>query len=256
MFFFNMLSQFLFLLLCNDWWVRHCQYPHCQIWRQPAPSFVLFAFSPMYRQWETGGETQRERERETFWLFEFTLKYGKGPIAEQREDKLSGDLPSRSSLDRLDVILFNLSTSSRHKEDRTGLTRCHRAAPSAYLCSLTFRYVKYKASAHMQLVPNTIYLHSVETRSAYKTVSCSFSSCELSSLKQAICFRAALLRVFVWIKAEGPLYLLATVATNTEVCSLLPSEERRWKGERRKPRNDPNIRLNSEIEGKTRHQSP
>lgn len=148
-------------------------------------------------------------------------------MAEQREDKLSGDLPSRSSLDRLDVILFNLSTSSQHKEDRTGLTSCHRADHRTYLCSLTLKYVKYKARARIDLVPNTIYLHSAETTSVYKTVSCSFSSCELSSLRQAICFCAVLLRVFIWIKAEGPLYLLATVATNTEVCSLLPSEESR-----------------------------
>lgn len=70
-------------------------------------------------------------------------------------------------------------------------------------------------------------------------------------------FRAVLLRAFVWIKAEGPLYLLATVATNTEVCSLLPSEERRWKGEPRKSQNYPNMRLHFfEIEGKTRHKSP
>lgn len=118
---------------------------------------------PVYRQWE-----MEERHRETFWLFGFTLKHGKEPIAEQREDKLSGDLPSRSSLDRLDVILFNLSTSSRHEEDRTGLTSCHRAVPmNAYLCSLTFKHVKpvHTGSADSY---NTIYLHSVETRSAYK----------------------------------------------------------------------------------------
>lgn len=70
-----------------------------------------------------GGE--KDRERETFQLFRFTLKYGVGPMAEQREDKLSGDLPSRSSMDRLDVILFNLSPSSWHEEDGVGLTSSH-----------------------------------------------------------------------------------------------------------------------------------
>ncbi len=214
-------------------------------------TICLLPHTPTVRD---GGDA--ERERKTFWMFAFTLKCGKGPIAEQREDKLSRDLPSRSSLGRLDVILFNLSTSPRHKEDRTGLASCHRAVPNIHLCSLTLKYVNYKASAHIELVPNTIYLHLVETKSARETLSCSFSSCELSSLKQTTCFCAALLRVFVWIKAEGPLYLLATVATNTDVWSLLPSEETRWKEAQRKPRNDPNIRLNSEFEGKTRNQSP
>lgn len=63
-------------------------------------------------------------------------------MAEQREDKLSGDLPSRSSLDRLDVILFNLSTTSQYKEDRMGLKSRHRADLNTYLCSLTLKYVK------------------------------------------------------------------------------------------------------------------
>lgn len=86
---------------------------------------------------------------------------------------------------------------------------------------------KYQTRAHIELLSNTIYLHSAETKSAHKTVSCSFSSCELSSLKQTTCFCRVLRRVCVWIKAKGPLYLLATVATNSEVCSLLPSKERR-----------------------------
>lgn len=143
----------------------------------------------------------------------------KGQSAEQWKDKLSRDLPSRSSLDRLDAILFNLSTSSRHEEDRTQLTGRHRAVHNTYLCSPTFKWSM------------------------------------LSSLRVAICFCEVLLRIFVWMKATGPLYLLATVATNTEVCSLLPGEEERWKKEQREPRNDPNIPLNSEIDGKTRHQS-
>lgn len=154
-----------------------------------------------------------------------TLKYGKGPIAEQREDKLSGDLPGRSSLDRLDVILFNLTASSQHEENRTGLTGCHRVVPTTHLCRPTLKYGKYQTRAHIELLSHTIYLHSAETKSAYKTVSCSFSSCELSSLKRTTCFCRVLRRVCVWIKAKGPLYLLATVATNSEVCSLLPSKE-------------------------------
>lgn len=87
-----------------------------------------------------------ERERETFWLLGHTLMHGKGPIGKQREDKLSRDLPSRSSLDRLNVILFNLSTSSQHEEDRTAHTTCHTAVPKTYSMSavLTFKYVKYK----------------------------------------------------------------------------------------------------------------
>lgn len=153
----------------------------------------------------------------------FTLKYGLGPKAEQWEDKLRGDLPSRLSLHRLDVILFNLSTSSQRNEDRTRLTSCHREDLHTCPSSLTLKFVNYKARTYIELVPNTIYLHSAEATSLYETVSCSFSSCEMSSLRQAICFCAVLSRVFIWIKAEGPLYLLATVATNTEVCSLLPS---------------------------------
>lgn len=145
-------------------------------------------------------------------------------------------------------------STSQHPPDTrtTGWDSLTEQLPT-HTCAASDSNIKYKA--HIELVPDTIYLHPAETKSVYKTVSCSFLTCELSSLKQTICFCTVLLRVSVWIEVEGLLYLLATVATNTEVCSLLPSEERGWKGEQRKPRNDPSIWLNSEIEGKTRHQT-
>lgn len=121
------------------------------------PSFVLLPCTDRER-WRR----ERERERETFQLFGFTLKYGKEPMAEQWEDKLTGDLPSRSSLDRLDVILFHLSTSP----DTWRMGRDSQAATEQFpVYILSMWSIKY-----MELVFNTIDLHSEETRSVFLSV--------------------------------------------------------------------------------------
>lgn len=214
-------------ILTSHCWLCHCQYPHCQIWRQSASSFVPFFFSLMYWQWEM---EERRRERETHILtvwIHFKIWQRANRRAAGRQIKQG---PSQQvvlgqigcdSVQPLNILLTQRGQDGTHKLSQN----------SSQTISLQLTYNgKYKGRAHIELVPNKMYLHSVETRSVHETVSCSFSSSELSSLKQAICFCAVLLGVFVWIKAEGPLYLLATVATNTEVFSLLPEWGEKMKG--------------------------
>lgn len=93
-----------------------------------------------------------KRQADTFSKFDFTLNCGKEPITKQQGEKLSKDLPSRLSLDSLNVNLFNLSTSSSH-EDTMGLTSCWLPA---YI-RLTFKHGNDSASTHIELFPEIIY---------------------------------------------------------------------------------------------------
>lgn len=139
-----------------------------------------------------------ERDAGIFRQFLFTLNHGNGPIVKQREDILSAVRPSRSSLGRLDVI-------KPHTEDRTGLTRFHKAGKDSirYSVVVTFKYLECK---HTGEVPMAIYLHSV-----------SWWMSLWSGVPWSTCSCSVLLRATSWSRV---LYLLATVATNTDVCSL------------------------------------
>lgn len=93
-----------------------------------------------------------KRDAGTFWQLLFTLHHGNGPIAKQREDILSGDRPSRSSLGRLDVII-------PQTEDRTGLERFHKASKGWIHVSVVMNFTCLECK-HAKAIPRTIYLCS------------------------------------------------------------------------------------------------